>query len=118
MRKILLIISVIVVFAVFIYGAYRIATFSLFDAEFVELKSIEVPNKQYRLMLFLITSNASSENYVQVRKIESTVEEVLMNYEGYNYVEDDFIRGDSVFFVLKDTSLSRNKSDTLSIKLP
>ena len=83
MKKLLIILGVLLVVLV-LYGAYRLITFNLFDVEFIELETIEVPNKDYELKVYFIPSNATSQAFIQLRKTEAGIEEVITNYQRYN----------------------------------
>jgi len=93
-------------------------TFSLFDDEFKVIKQIDVPNKKYFLRIYYIPSNASSQSYIQVRKIENGVEEVLESYERYNYLKRYSIIGQDTLSLLISDTTQINKEEEIKIKLP
>jgi len=54
-----------------------------------ELFVIEVPNKLYKLRIVHIPSNATIQSSIQVRKLNiNKGEELLQDYERYNYLEN------------------------------
>lgn len=110
------IILMIVLISIVLYLGYRAASFQLFDTNFIELESIEIPNKDYNIQLYLIPSNASSQNYIQVRKIKHNVVDVIANYERYNQVDGYSVSDTLLQLILRENA--HRKADTLSIELP
>lgn len=100
-----------------VWAIYKISTFSLFDSENTEITEITIPNKDYKLKLYHVPSNATSQSYIQVRKIENEKEYVLRNYERYNYVVSHAIKNETLELVLKDTAAVNIKVDTVYVKL-
>lgn len=86
-----------------------------------ELSVIDIPNKDYKLRVIYIPSNATIQSSIQVRILRSDkkTEEVLKDYEKYNYVDTMYLKNDTTFMiVVRDTiSYFGNKPDTMSIKL-
>lgn len=117
MKKVLIWV-LLVVLTLMIYIFYKLSTFTLFDVEFTVLQTIEIPQKDYKLRIYSIPPNATSQSYVQIRKVENEAEEVIANFERYNDVKNYNINGDSISFILVDTSSVKVKLDTMSIKLP
>ena len=107
----------VVVTLLIVYGSYKMVTFSLFDDEFKVIKQIDVPNKKYFLRIYYIPSNASSQSYIQVKKIENGVEEVLESYERHNYLKRYSIGQDTLSLLISDTT-QINKEKEIKIKLP
>ena len=110
------VIGIVIIIAISI-GIYKLSTFSLFDDEFKVLEQVNIPNKEYKLKIYYIPSNASSQSYIQIRKIENRVEEVLVSYERFNYLKNYELTKDSIILFVSDTS----KTDLVSIqklKLP
>ena len=70
-----------------VFGVYKLSTFSLFNDEFKVVESIQVPDKNYTIKIYHIPSNASSQSYIQIRKIEDGVEEVLESYERFDHLD-------------------------------
>lgn len=69
---------------------------------------IVVEGKGYRLGVFYLPSNATAQSTIQVRKIGKDREEVLANYERYNFVAGHrMIRDDTLELILQDTMLPR-----------
>lgn len=117
MKKLLIILCVLLA-VLAIYGGYRLFTFNLFDVEFLELETIEVPNKDYVLKAYFIPSNATSQAFIQIRKVEAGVEEVIANYQRYNRLDGYFYQDDTISFILNDSSLVKSKADTIVFNLP
>ena len=69
-----------------LFGIYKLSTFAIFDEEFKEIEAISIPNKNYTIKIYHIPSNASSQSYIQIRKSENGVEEVLQNYDRYDWL--------------------------------
>ena len=100
------------------YGVYKFSTFSIFDNEFEMIENFRVPNRNYSLRIYFIPSNASSQSYIQVRKFESNIEEVLQSYERFNYLNNYEILGkDTLKLSISDTS-KVNLSKEVKLKLP
>lgn len=116
-KKVLIgIAGIVIVFVAFV--VYKISTFSLFDIEVKEVSMIDVPNKNFKIGVFYLPSNATSQDYIQVRKIENGVENVIGNFERYDFVVKSELIGDSLLsLVLKDTSMNAVKQDTFLITL-
>lgn len=118
MKKKILIGIIGIVLVIVAFAIYKISTFSLFDVNVKEVSKINVPNRNFKVGIYYLPSNATSQDYIQVRKIEDGVENVIENFERYDYVVKTELKGDSVLsLVLKDTSLNATKPDTFLIDL-
>lgn len=101
------------------YGVYELSVFSIFDEDFKVIETISVPNKNYLLKVYYIPSNATSQSYIQVRKIENGIEEVLESYERYNYLESfEIMKNDTINLTISDTSQLNTVNKEVRIKLP
>ncbi len=118
MKRGIIIGAVVVIVSLIGYGIYKVNTFSLFDVEITHLQTINVPEKPYTLKVYLLPSNATSQSYIQVRKIESKVEEVLASYERYNYLNSYSLSDGEVSFIVSDTSIAHSRADTVRLALP
>jgi hypothetical protein len=116
MKRYLTIFFILIVVIIAGYFIYKASTFNMFDVEISKVAEIEVPNKLYKIGLFFIPSNASSQSYIQIKKLGN--EEVLQNYERYNYVNDYKLFNDTLRLILSDTSFTERKADTIFFKLP
>ena len=116
-KKIL--IGIIGIFLVIVaFAIYKISTFSLFEVNVKEVSKIKVPNKNFKIDIYYLPSNATSQDYIQVRNIEDGVENVIENFERYDCVVKIELKGDSILsLVLKDTSLNATKADTFLLIL-
>lgn len=100
------------------YGMYKFSTFSIFDDEFEMIENFRVPNKNYSLRIYFIPSNASSQSYIQVRKFENNIEEVLQSYERFNYLNNyEILEEDTLRLLISDTSKVNLKKE-VKLKLP
>lgn len=116
-RKILISLGIAVTLLLF-YGGYKLSTFSIFDDEFKIIENFRVPNKNYSLRIYFIPSNASSQSYIQVRKFENNIEEVLQSYERFNYLNEYEILGkDTLKLFISDTSQVNSKKE-IKLRLP
>ena len=109
---------VIVAFSfVVIYIIYKVVTFKLFDVEITKVQEIDVPNKSYKLGLFYLPSNATSQSYIQVKQLDNAEGVILKNYERYNFIKDYKVYNDTLRLILCDTIFNR-PADTILLKLP
>ena len=99
----------IVVVFLLLLGIYKLLTFAIFDEEF---KEIRIPNKSYTIKIYHIPSNASSQSYIQIRKSENGVEEVLQNYDRYDHINGYSIRKDTLKLKLGNSILSKQEEKT------
>ena len=76
MKNTKILLGIVAVFLL-LFGIYKLSTFAIFDEEFKEIETIRIPNKNYTIKIYHIPSNASSQSYIQIRKSENGVEEVL-----------------------------------------
>lgn len=94
---------------------------NILDTKEKELSVIDVPNKGYKLRVVYIPSNATIQSSIQIKKFQGDkkTEELLQDYERYNYVDTLYLQNDTTFLIiLKDTvSYLGNKPDTMIIKL-
>lgn len=93
-----------------LFGIYKLSTFAIFDEEFKVIETISIPNKNYTIKIYHIPSNASSQSYIQIRKSENGVEEVLQNYDRYDHISGYSIRKDTL--KLGDSILSKQEEKT------
>ena len=114
-RKILIGLG-LVILILLVFGIYKLSTFTLFDNEFKVVESIKVPNKNYTIKIYHIPSNASSQSYIQIRKMEDGVEEVLESYERFVHLDNYSLEKDTLLIMISDLALS--KSEVKKIKLP
>ena len=96
-----------------------LSTFTLFEVKEEKVMEIVVEGKGYRLGVFYSLSNATAQSTIQVRKIGKNGDEVLANYERYNFVAVyRMIGGDTLELILQDTMLSRGGApDTVYLPL-
>lgn len=93
--------------------------FKLFDETPVLINELKIPRTDFKFALYFIPSNASSQEYIQIRKIyKDQKAEVLENYERYNagkmFLEDL----KSIKIALVDTLVSGEiKYDTIYINI-
>ena len=106
----------VVILILLVFVIYKLSTFTLFDNEFKVVESIQVPDKNYTIKIYHIPSNSSSQSYIQIRKIENGVEEVLENYERFDHLDSYFIKKDTLIITISDLVLS--KSEVKKFKLP
>ncbi len=94
---------------------------NIFETKEKELSVINIPNEDYKLRVVYIPSNSIIQSSIQIRKFQgdNKTEQLLQDYERYNYVDTLYLLNDTTFLiVLKDTvSYLGNKADTMIIKL-
>lgn len=107
-----------IVIVIIVFAIYKLSTFSLFEVNVKEVSKINVPSRNFKVGIYYLPSNATSQDYIQVRKIENGVENVIENFERYDCVVKSELQGDSILsLVLKDTSLNATNPDTFLIDL-
>lgn len=75
-------------------------------------------NKEFRLGIYYLPSNVTTQDYIQVRELQNGIESVIGSFERYDYVVEAKLKGDSFLnLVLKDTSLNAAVQDTFLIDL-
>lgn len=102
----------------FFFWIYKLSTFTLFDYNFEVIKSIKIPNKNYILKICHIPSNATSQSYIQIRKIENGVEDVLKNYERFNHLDYYAIEKDTLILQISDSDTSQAVVELKKLRLP
>lgn len=92
---------------------------SILTTDETELTVINIPNKNYKIAVFYLPSNATVQSAIQVRKKYVNYEEVIATYERYNSMDTcELINDDTFLLVIRDTiSVLGNKPDTLQIVL-
>ncbi|WP_212003250.1 hypothetical protein [Chitinophaga sp. HK235] len=94
---------------------------NVIDIKEKEVKVINVPNKNYRLRIVQLPSNATIQSSIQVRKFYKNKEDekVLQDYERYNSVDTVHLRNDSTLvMVVRDTiSYLGEKPDTMFLNI-
>lgn len=111
-------ISIIIILTIAVYGVFKLVTFELFDDNFTLIEEIQIKDKDYKLKIIFFPSNATIQSSIQVRTVENDVEEVIGDYERYNFLESYEIKNDSLFIVLNDTMRAHVKVKKIKIKLP
>ena len=101
--------------------------FSCLDVKIIDtqekvLAVIDLPNKNYKLKLIYIPSNATIQSSIQISKIyknKENEEELVIDYERYNSIDTYNLINDSIFMiVIRDTvSYLGNHPDTMFVKL-
>ena len=110
--------SILGAFILLAFCFYLIYSFDLFPIENQKIVTISLLNKPYKITLIFIPSNATNRNYIQVRKTYTTSEEVIKNYENYNFVNNYRIKGDTILeMAISDTSQT-GVPDTFLLRLP
>lgn len=111
MKNTKILLGIVVVFLL-LFGIYKLSTFAIFDEEFKVIETISIPNKNYTIKIYHIPSNASSQSYIQIRKSENGVEEVLQNYDRYDHTNGYSIIKDTLKLKLGDSILSKQEEKT------
>lgn len=95
--------------------------FNALETKERRLAVVNLPKKDYTIGVFYQPSNATIQSAIQIRKVtrNGATEEVLKNFERYNYVDTFYLKNDSVFcIVVRDTaSILGNKPDTINFIL-
>ncbi|MBE9599487.1 hypothetical protein [Pedobacter sp. MC2016-24] len=115
-NKGIVILSVVAV-VIFLFVVYEVSTFSLFNESNSQLTEIAVPHRDYRLRVSFVPSNATSQDFIQVKKIEGETESVIYNYERYDTVVSYNIKGNMLRLILKNKHLNDKIQDTVYLKL-
>ena len=107
----------IFVLLILIFIFYKIVTFQLFDDDLKIIKTLDIPNKKYKIKIYYIPSNATTKENIEIRKAENNEEFTLKNFEMYNIVDNEKIKGDSLFLKIKD-STGRMPTENVKFLLP
>lgn len=92
--------------------------FSLFEAELKEITVIDVPGDEGKIGIYFVPSNATSQDYIQIRKIGVGQDDIIMNFERFDFVvKSSFINDSLLEIVLKDTSAYITKQDTFIVNV-
>lgn len=110
-KKILIFFGAIGVILIAFIG-YKLATFSIFDTEFRQLKTVNIPKSSSKLIIYHLPSNASSQDFIQIRKVENKVETVIESFENYDLLNDLSFINDSTLKVIIGKS-TVNRTDTI-----
>lgn len=108
-------IIIIITFLLLLLGIYKLSTFTLFEDNYTIIKNIKSPNKDYFIRIYHIPSNASSQSYIQVRKMKDNTEEILESYEQFDHLDNYSIKDDTL--ILKISFSISNKSEIKKISL-
>lgn len=92
---------------------------SVLETKAKELYLIKVPNRDYKLSVVYLPSNATIQSAIQVRKKFKDKEDIINTYDRYNYVDTYSLKDDSTFMlVVRDTiSILGNKPDTIYVNI-
>lgn len=102
----------------FFFCIYKLSTFTLFDHNFEVVESIKIPNKNYILKIYHIPPNATSQSYIQIRRIENGVEDVLENYERFNHLDYYAIEKDTLILQISDSDRGKAVVELKKLRLP
>lgn len=82
------------------------------------IKILTLPKREYALIFYYIPSNATSQNYVQIRKkYNENREEVFKNYERYQGISEyKFVNDSLLRIVILDTMSYIQRKDTVFVK--
>ncbi len=111
----LILLAIVLVIAAFVI--YKMSTFSLFDNEVKRLAEFDVPEQDYKLRVYHVPSNATSLDYIQVRKFKNNKEDVLENYERYDSLVSYLLSDTVLELRMINTVQMKPKTDTLILKL-
>jgi len=116
LNLILVIAMVIVVFGyLFLYISLSIA----FRPEIEIVEEIYVKEKDYKIVIYYIPSNATMESYIQVRAKKEGVEKVILNEKKFNYVDNYTLIDNSTLLIsMSDTSLRKPAIRNVKVELP
>ncbi len=106
-----------ILFVAVAFVIYKMLTFSLFDVEVKRLVEFDVPEQDYKLRVYHVPSNATSLDYIQVRKFENNIEDVLENYERYDSLVSYLLSDTSLELRVINTVQMKPRTDTLILKL-
>lgn len=115
-NKVIVILSTLVIVLVTL-GIYKMLTFSLFDDPITNLEEIGVPNRDYKLRIYHVPSNATSQDYIQVRKIKDGHETVMGSFERYDSLISYSLTNTVLELRLKNTTSNRSKVDSVYLQL-
>lgn len=119
MKKSFIIIGTIVLLSLIGYFIYHsLSSFDLFEESSQQIKIIENTDRDYKIGIYYIPANATTQSNIQVRKLLNGQEEILQSFERYNFLESAEIRIDTLMIRVNDTSRNHVKAKNFYIKLP
>jgi len=117
-RKVLLSIIVGGLFLAIIAVIIIAFRFSLFGSEIEEVAIIDISGKDNKIGIYYIPSNATSQDYIQIRKLGEGQDEIIKNFERFDFVVNSELIDDSLLrVVLKDTSAYIVNQDTFIVNI-
>ena len=89
----------------------------MFDEDFIEITQFKL--KTATFAIYYIPSNATQQEYIQIRKVFSKKTfKVLNSFERYQFlISYKIIGDDSLQIILSDTASYRPRQDTLKVKI-
>lgn len=118
MRRVLVGLFVLIISVIF-YLLYNFYNFKLFEeSEIKLLEELKVPNRNYKVRLYYIPSNATNQSYIQVRAIKDNEEKILESYVRVNYLDNfEILNNDTLKLFIQDTLLN-SKVEKKQLILP
>lgn len=121
MKKNKLVLAILAIVILLFSLRYKVILFSLlWNDNPLKIKTIELINMSYLLECYYLPSNATSQDYVQIRQVnkQTNAEIILENYERYQSVSNYKQLNDSlVSIILIDTSSYIQRRDTVLVKI-
>ena len=103
----------------FLFVLYFVFNFTLFDNKPIEISKFEGSSDKYQLAIYYVPSNATTQDYIQIRKLYSSgVFVVLQNFERYQVVKKYSLENRKLRIILSDTSSYIQRQDTILVNLP
>ena len=106
-----------IVFGAVAFVIYKMSTFTLFGTEVKRLVEFDVPGQEYKLRVYHVPSDATSLDYIQIRKFKNNKEDVLENFERYDSLVSYLVSDTSLELRMINTVQMKPRTDPLMIKL-
>lgn len=108
----------VTMFFIIVFGiiGYKTITFTLFDDPITLLKEYEILNKNFKLRIYSIPSNATMNSSIQIRKFNNKTEKVLFNYDRFNRMNSSTLINDTLMLEISDTNHINSKK-TICIRI-
>lgn len=116
-RKLIKILFVIIVIVI-LFGVYWVSTFDILPVEEKLVSRFEDHSGKVTYEIFIMSGNATTNDAIQLRRVEKTNSTVVSTIADFNAVESFKVLNDSSLQLsLKDTYVESNEPETFIVNL-